>query len=69
MEQPFLGYWQARDYFRWDRSVGEPALVPLTEMEVKAQIARPATGARLIVGQPYRIFGAAWSGEVAHRAG
>ena len=63
MEQPFLGYWQARDYFGWDRSVGEPALVPLTEMEVKAQIARPATGARLIVGQPHRIFGAAWSGE------
>ena len=44
MEQPFLGYWQARDYFRWDRSAGEPALVPLSEMEVKAQIARPATG-------------------------
>ena len=63
LEQPFLGYWQARDYFRWDRGAGEPALVALSEMEVKAQIARPATGARLIVGQPHRIFGAAWSGE------
>src|SRR5580693_2273879 len=28
VEQPFLGYWQARDYFRWERSLGEPRLVP-----------------------------------------
>jgi DMSO/TMAO reductase YedYZ molybdopterin-dependent catalytic subunit len=65
LEQPFLGYWQARDYFRWERSAGEPMLVPLTEMEVKSQIARPVNGANLIAGQPYRIFGAAWSGEAA----
>ncbi|HSV00179.1 MAG TPA: sulfite oxidase [Roseiarcus sp.] len=63
LERPFLGYWQARDYFRWDREAGEPVLVPLTEMEVKAQIARPVNGATLIAGQPCRIFGAAWSGE------
>ncbi|MGO7280278.1 sulfite oxidase [Rhizobium ruizarguesonis] len=67
VEQPFLGYWQARDYFRWERSLGEPRLVPLAEMEVKAQIARPVQGARLIAGQPYRIFGAAWSGEAVIR--
>lgn len=67
LEQPFLGYWQARDYFRWERNLGEPRLVPLTEMEVKAQIARPVQGARLIAGQPYRIFGAAWSGEAPIR--
>ena len=67
VEQPFCGYWQARDYFRWDRSMGEPTLVPLAEMKVKAQIAHPVHGAHLIAGQPYRIFGAAWSGEVAIR--
>jgi DMSO/TMAO reductase YedYZ molybdopterin-dependent catalytic subunit len=67
IEQPFLGYWQARDYFRWERSLGEPMLVPLTEMEVKAQIARPVQGAHLIAGRPTRIFGAAWSGEAAVR--
>jgi DMSO/TMAO reductase YedYZ molybdopterin-dependent catalytic subunit len=67
VEQPFLGYWQARDYFRWERSLGEPRLVPLAEMEVKAQIAHPVQGAHLIAGQPYRIFGAAWSGEAAIR--
>jgi len=63
VERPFLGYWQARDYFRWERSLGEPALVPLSEMEVKAQIARPVHGATVPAGRPYRIFGAAWSGE------
>ena len=67
-EEPFHGYWQARDYFRWERSRGEPALVPLTEMEVKAQIARPVNGAQLIAGKPYRIFGAAWSGEASVKA-
>jgi hypothetical protein len=67
IEQPFFGYWQARDYFRWERSLGEPMLVPLSEMEVKAQIARPVHGAHLIAVQPYRIFGAAWSGEAPIR--
>jgi DMSO/TMAO reductase YedYZ molybdopterin-dependent catalytic subunit len=68
VEQPFLGYWQARDYFRWERSLGEPRLVPLAEMEVKAQIARPVQGAHLIVGQPYRIFGAAWRSGAIYTA-
>ena len=63
VERPFLGYWQARDYFRWERTSGQPLLVPLTEMAVKAQIARPANGANLVAGEPYRILGAAWSGE------
>jgi len=63
VERPFLGYWQGRDYFRWDRSLGEPMLVPLSEMEVKAQIARPVQGAAVPLGRPCRVFGAAWSGE------
>lgn len=67
VERPFLGYWQTRDYFRWERGLGEPALVPLSEVEVKAQIARPAHGATVRVGHPCRIFGAAWSGEAPVR--
>jgi DMSO/TMAO reductase YedYZ molybdopterin-dependent catalytic subunit len=63
VERPFLGYWQARDYFRWERGLGEPVLVPLTEMEVKAQIAQPVNGATVEAGRPVRIFGAAWSGS------
>ena len=58
VERPFLGYWhwQARDYFRWERGLGEPALAPLSEVEVKAQIARPVHGATIQVDRPYRIF-------------
>lgn len=67
IERPFLGYWQVRDYFRWERSLGEPVLVPLSEMEVKAQIAQPVNGATIAAGAPYRIFGAAWSGEAPLR--
>ncbi|HEX4764796.1 MAG TPA: sulfite oxidase [Lichenihabitans sp.] len=63
VERPFLGYWQARDYFRWERDLGEPVLVPLSRMEVKAQMARPVNGAVVRVGEPVRIFGAAWGGE------
>jgi DMSO/TMAO reductase YedYZ molybdopterin-dependent catalytic subunit len=65
IERPFFGYWQARDYFRWERGLGEPMLVPLSAMEVKAQIARPVSGATVPVGEAVRIFGAAWSGEAA----
>lgn len=64
VDRPFLGYWQARDYFRWDRELGEPVLVPLTEMPVKAQIARPINGSEVLVHQRRRIFGAAWGGEI-----
>ncbi|HLJ56634.1 MAG TPA: sulfite oxidase [Chthonomonadaceae bacterium] len=63
VERPFLGYWQARDYFRWEREMGEPVLVPLDEMLVKAQIARPISGSEVLLGQRRRIFGAAWGGE------
>jgi DMSO/TMAO reductase YedYZ molybdopterin-dependent catalytic subunit len=69
VDRPFLGYWQGRDYFRWDRSLGEPNLVPLSTMQVKAQIARPVQGAQLSVGARTRIFGAAWSGEAGIREG
>jgi DMSO/TMAO reductase YedYZ molybdopterin-dependent catalytic subunit len=65
VDRPFTGYWQARDYFRWDRSLGEPMLVPLSRMEVKSQIAQPVSGTRLRCGTPVRVMGAAWSGEAA----
>lgn len=61
--RPFTGYWQTRDYIRWDRTLGEPMVAPLTEMNVKAQIAQPVNGAIVQAGKPFRIFGAAWAGE------
>jgi hypothetical protein len=34
-------------------------------MLVKSQIARPALEERVAAGKPYRVFGAAWSGDAA----
>jgi DMSO/TMAO reductase YedYZ molybdopterin-dependent catalytic subunit len=68
VEAPFSGYWQARDYFRWSRDMGEPRLVPLAEMEVKCQIAQPIQGARLPLGRMAKITGMAWGGQGGIRA-
>ena len=43
-EQPFNGYYQSIDYTFWKRQDGLPSLHSLGEMQVKAQIARPAVG-------------------------
>lgn len=60
--EPFHGYYQSVDYAYWQRKTGEPALVPITEMQVKAQIARPGPAERVPVGRAYLVRGAAWSG-------
>jgi DMSO/TMAO reductase YedYZ molybdopterin-dependent catalytic subunit len=61
--QPFHGYYQSVDYAYWQRVNGEPSLVPITELQVKAQIARPGPAERVPVGQSYLVRGSAWSGE------
>ncbi|MGI4835203.1 MAG: sulfite oxidase [Janthinobacterium lividum] len=60
---PYAGYWQTLEYAYWQRTQGLPTLVPVTEMQVKAEIARPALHEVVPAGQPYRVFGAAWTGE------
>jgi len=60
-DRPFVGYYQSVDYAYWQRTMGEPSLVPITEMQVKAQIARPGPLERVPRGQSYRMRGAAWS--------
>jgi len=62
-EQPFNGYYQSIDYAYWDRRDGMPTLVPLAEMQVKAQIARPEMNEVVPAGSTYRMHGAAWGGE------
>ena len=62
-EKPFNGYYQSIDYTYWQEHAGSPALVPLQEMRVKAQIVRPMTGESIAAGTEYRVHGAAWSGE------
>lgn len=61
-EVPFHGYYQSVDYAYWQRGAGEPSLVPITEMQVKAQVARPGPAEVVPAGRPYRVRGAAWSG-------
>jgi DMSO/TMAO reductase YedYZ molybdopterin-dependent catalytic subunit len=61
--EPFHGYYQSIDYAYWRRDVGEPSLVAITEMQVKAQVARPGPGEAVPAGQPYLVRGAAWSGN------
>jgi hypothetical protein len=60
---PFHGYYQSIDYSYWTRRDGLPTLVPLQEMRVKAQIARPVLNEKVPGGQTYRVHGAAWGGE------
>ena len=61
-ETPFHGYYQSVDYAYWQRGAGEPALVPITEMQVKEQVARPGPAEVVPAGEPYLVRGAAWSG-------
>lgn len=60
---PFQGYYQSIDYTYWQTRDGLPTLVPLAEMQVKAQIARPAFGERIAAGTEYRVHGAAWASD------
>ncbi len=60
--KPFQGYFQTVDYAYWVHRDGLPTRVPVTQLQVKAQIARPAMAEVVPARKPYRIFGAAWSG-------
>lgn len=63
IKEPFHGYFESFAYSIWDRRKGIPTLVPVTDIQPKAQIARPALLEVVSAGSQYRIFGAAWSGE------
>ena len=43
-DRPFTGYYQTLDYAYWQRRGDGVELTPLSEMQVKAEIARPAEG-------------------------
>jgi DMSO/TMAO reductase YedYZ molybdopterin-dependent catalytic subunit len=59
--KPFNGYYQTVDYAHWERSEAGPALVPITEMLVKAEIARPQINEVIPAGSNYLVTGSAWS--------
>lgn len=61
-DRPFGGYYQTLDYAFWR----DQELVPLYEMQTKAQIARPMNGEKVAANSSMRVHGAAWtSGEIA----
>jgi DMSO/TMAO reductase YedYZ molybdopterin-dependent catalytic subunit len=62
-DRPFHGFFQTFTYTIWQRRGGLPDLVPVTEMQIKAQIARPALAEVVATGAKYRVHGAAWTGE------
>ena len=60
--EAYQGYYQTIDYTIWERGSKAPGLLPIREMQVKSQIARPGFAEVIPAGQPYRIHGAAWTG-------
>ncbi len=57
----FNGYYETVDYGYWKRSPVGPALVPIDELQVKAEIARPGMNEVIPAGTSYRVTGAAWT--------
>ncbi|MBA3831999.1 MAG: sulfite oxidase [Chthoniobacterales bacterium] len=62
VERPFNGYYETVDYAFWEGGAAGSRLVPITEMQVKAVIARPGSNEAIAAGETYRVSGAAWTG-------
>jgi DMSO/TMAO reductase YedYZ molybdopterin-dependent catalytic subunit len=63
LRETFRGYWQTSDYAYWHYVDGKPVRLPLAEIPLKSQIARPRMYEVLKGGQAYQICGATWSGS------
>jgi len=62
-DQTFTGYYQTIDYAYWERREQEAELTPLTEMQVKAEIAKPVEGETVPANSSVRVHGAAWTSD------
>jgi DMSO/TMAO reductase YedYZ molybdopterin-dependent catalytic subunit len=62
-DQPFNGYYQTIDYSYWNRRGDIAELSALTEMQVKAEITKPAEGEIVAANSNVRVHGAAWSSD------
>jgi DMSO/TMAO reductase YedYZ molybdopterin-dependent catalytic subunit len=60
-EDLFQGYYQTVDYAYWQPGQAGPELVPLSWMQVKAEIARPRINEVVASNDNYSIRGAAWT--------
>jgi DMSO/TMAO reductase YedYZ molybdopterin-dependent catalytic subunit len=63
LDRSFHGYFHVFQYSLWERHDDLRDLTPVTELQVKAQIARPGPHEVVDAGHPYLIRGAAWTGE------
>jgi len=65
-DKPFNGYYQTLDYAFWKREGDSAELAPLSEMQIKAEIARPIAGETVPANSSVRVHGAAWTcdGEI-----
>jgi DMSO/TMAO reductase YedYZ molybdopterin-dependent catalytic subunit len=62
-DQPFAGYYQTLDYSYWKRRGDVAELSPLTELQIKAEIAKPAQSDKVPASSTVRIHGAAWASD------
>jgi DMSO/TMAO reductase YedYZ molybdopterin-dependent catalytic subunit len=62
-DKPFSGYYQTMDYAYWTRRGDIAELVPITEMQIKAEVARPAEGEIVPADSNVRVHGAAWTSD------
>ena len=62
-DKPFNGFYQTIDYSYWQRNDGLSALAPITELQIKAEIARPTAGEIVATSSNVRIFGVAWTSD------
>jgi DMSO/TMAO reductase YedYZ molybdopterin-dependent catalytic subunit len=63
IDRPFNGYYQTLDYSYWARRGDLVELVPLSELQIKAEIARPIEGEIVLPNSNVRVHCAAWTGD------
>jgi DMSO/TMAO reductase YedYZ molybdopterin-dependent catalytic subunit len=62
-DRPFTGYYQTMDYAYWTRRGDIAELVPITEMQIKAEVAWPAEGEIVPANSNVLVHGAAWTSD------
>jgi DMSO/TMAO reductase YedYZ molybdopterin-dependent catalytic subunit len=62
-DRPFTGYYQTMDYAYWRRRGDIAELAPLSEMQIKAEIAKPTQGEIVPANSTFRAYGAAWTSD------
>src|SRR5256714_9803639 len=57
-DKPFTGYYQTLDYSYWERREELAELLPIREMQIKAEIAKPIEGETVPANSNVRVHGA-----------